>query len=476
MTPRGVDAVWLMGVWERSPAGVAARPATRLSRWRRSAPRCPTSPTTTSSGRPTASAATRSTPASAVAAGLATARPGPGRGEACGSSLDFVPNHVAPDHPWLADHPEYFVQGNGDDLARDPEASSQVGDAVIARGRDPYFPPWPDVAQLNAFAPGLRDAAADDADRHRRPGRRRPLRHGDAAAQRRVRHDLGRAGRRGARARVLDRGASIASARPTRDFLFVAEAYWDLEWELQQLGFDYCYDKRLYDRLAPRGPGSVRGHLHADIGLPAAACPVPREPRRAAGRQRAGARARAGRRGRDRDPARGHALARGPVRGLAGPAAGLPRPAAGRAGRRRAARLPPRARGGRARGPPWRLVALRGDRLARRLDLRAAADLVLERTRGPPVARGRERRPRARRGAACACRGATWPGARGAWRTASRATRSSATATSWPTRACSCSSRPGAPTSSPGQRPDRQLSPRTPPGCRRGACRRRDRR
>ena len=32
---------------------------------------------------------------------------------------------------------------------------------MIARGRDPYFPPWPDVAQLNAFAPGLRDAAAE---------------------------------------------------------------------------------------------------------------------------------------------------------------------------------------------------------------------------------------------------------------------------------------------------------------------------
>ena len=32
-------------------------------------------------------------------------------------------------------------------------------------------------------------------------------------------------------------------------FVFIAEAYWDLEWELQQQGFDYCYDKRLYDRL-----------------------------------------------------------------------------------------------------------------------------------------------------------------------------------------------------------------------------------
>jgi hypothetical protein len=45
--------------------------------------------------------------------------------------------------------------------------------------------------------------------------------------------------------------------------LFIAEAYWDLEWELQQQGFDYCYDKRLYDRLVHDGAEEVRGHLTA---------------------------------------------------------------------------------------------------------------------------------------------------------------------------------------------------------------------
>jgi len=45
------------------------------------------------------------------------------------------------------------------------------------------------------------------------------------------------------------------------EFIFAAEAYWGLEWELQQLGFDYCYDKRLDDRLLHEGPGAVRGHL-----------------------------------------------------------------------------------------------------------------------------------------------------------------------------------------------------------------------
>jgi hypothetical protein len=48
------------------------------------------------------------------------------------------------------------------------------------------------------------------------------------------------------------------------DLLFVAEAYWDLEWALQHQGFDHCYDKRLYDRLGHEDAGSVRAHLQAD--------------------------------------------------------------------------------------------------------------------------------------------------------------------------------------------------------------------
>jgi hypothetical protein len=47
--------------------------------------------------------------------------------------------------------------------------------------------------------------------------------------------------------------------------LFIAEAYWDLEWELQQQGFDFCYDKKLYDRLEHSDAESIRLHLCADL-------------------------------------------------------------------------------------------------------------------------------------------------------------------------------------------------------------------
>jgi hypothetical protein len=55
----------------------------------------------------------------------------------------------------------------------------------------------------------------------------------------------------------------VKKAHP--NFQFMAEAYWDLEWELQQKGFDFCYDKRLYDRLEHDNAESVRLHLCADL-------------------------------------------------------------------------------------------------------------------------------------------------------------------------------------------------------------------
>jgi hypothetical protein len=48
-------------------------------------------------------------------------------------------------------------------------------------------------------------------------------------------------------------------------FLFIAEAYWDLEWQLQQEGFDFCYDKTLYDRIEHGNAESIRLHLCADL-------------------------------------------------------------------------------------------------------------------------------------------------------------------------------------------------------------------
>jgi hypothetical protein len=89
--------------------------------------------------------------------GLAIARQELAR-RGMGLILDFVPNHVAPDSPWILEHPEHFMQGSAADLESNPAAYMQIGEKFFARGKDPFFPPWSDVVQVNAFAPGFRQA------------------------------------------------------------------------------------------------------------------------------------------------------------------------------------------------------------------------------------------------------------------------------------------------------------------------------
>ncbi len=75
--------------------------------------------------------------------------------------LDYVPNHVAPDHPWAIGRPECLLLGSEEELAADPPPSCARPAAIAARGKDPYFAPWPDVVQLDAFSAELRAAVAE---------------------------------------------------------------------------------------------------------------------------------------------------------------------------------------------------------------------------------------------------------------------------------------------------------------------------
>jgi hypothetical protein len=185
--------------------------------------------------------------------------------------LDFVVNHVAPDHQWARQHPEYFIKGTEEDLAREPMNYTKLpasgGKQILAYGRDPYFAGWPDTLQLNYQHAGLREAMT------------RELLH---IAERcdGVRCDMAMLVQPqvfertwGARATPSDvtgpvkasfwRNAIGRVKQKRPDFLFIAEVYWDMEWELQQEGFDYTYDKSLYDRLRAGYGQSVREHLWA---------------------------------------------------------------------------------------------------------------------------------------------------------------------------------------------------------------------
>ena len=160
--------------------GVGAQPG-RRARWRSTSPEPggvvprrarPTSPTPTSSARPTASAATRSTTRFGGRAGLAAARAALAE-RGVRLLVDFVPNHVAPDHPWLDRASRVLRPGHRRRPRRATRRrSSQVGDAV---DRPRPRPVLPAVARRRPARtrsrPALRARGRGDARRHRR---RRP--------------------------------------------------------------------------------------------------------------------------------------------------------------------------------------------------------------------------------------------------------------------------------------------------------------
>jgi glycosidase len=178
--------------------------------------------------------------------------------------LDFVPNHMGPDHPWVEDHPEYFIAGSELDLARAPRNYTWVkrkkGDMLLALGRDPYFAGWPDTLQLNYANPATQEAMIGELQKI-------------AGQCDGVRCDMAMLVLPDVFERTWGQRAPLFWPRATQrvrervaGFTFMAEVYWDLEWTLQQQGFDYTYDKRLYDRLREGHARPVREHLHADPG------------------------------------------------------------------------------------------------------------------------------------------------------------------------------------------------------------------
>jgi glycosidase len=177
--------------------------------------------------------------------------------------LDFVPNHVAPDHPWLKRHSDFFVHATLQDLAAAPQNYCRMqtpeGPMLLAYGRDPYFPGWPDTLQLNYANKETQEAMIGELLRISRQC--------DG-----VRCDMAMLVTPNVFKRTWGLTAepfwpeAIRRVRDrTRGFTFMAEVYWDMEFELQQQGFDYTYDKRLYDRLREQQARAVREHLFADI-------------------------------------------------------------------------------------------------------------------------------------------------------------------------------------------------------------------
>jgi glycosidase len=261
----GFDGVWLMGVWERSPCAreVARSVPDLVAEYQRVLPGFAAEDVV---GSPYA---VHRYEVDAALGGREALMELRARLHRAGLRLvlDFVPNHLAIDHSWVHEHPGRFVQATPDRLATAPQnyfpREIDGNRHTFAHGRDPNYSGWTDTVQLDY--------------------RRRDTRHamtevfaGIADQCDGARCDMAMLVIRDVFLRTWggefdDPGASfwtdaigrVKAAHP--GFLAIAEVYWDLEYHLQQLGFDYTYDKRLYDRLVNGDADSVRAHLRADL-------------------------------------------------------------------------------------------------------------------------------------------------------------------------------------------------------------------
>ena len=191
-----------------------------------------------------------------------------------GLILDFVANHTARDAEWLSTHPEYYVHGQEGDAELYPDMyftkNSESEEDTIALGRDPAFMAWRDTAQLNIFSRETQQALIGELQRVARlcDGVRCDM------AMLLLRDVFARTWSRNLPSLTVDgedeefwKTAIAAVKEKHSSFLFLGEAYWNRDWDLQDLGFDFTYDKVLYDRLLREGATSVRDHLMAEFSF-----------------------------------------------------------------------------------------------------------------------------------------------------------------------------------------------------------------
>lgn len=179
--------------------------------------------------------------------------------------LDFVPNHTAIDSPTVTSAPDLYINTGTQEPHTHKEWFFQNENGVwIAHGRDPYFAPWTDTAQLNYFNPATKKFMLDNLLKVAQlcDGVRCDM---AMLSLNKVHRDTWWEFIGGNLPKEEFWSVALETVRRVHpDFTFIAEVYWGLEWEIQQMGFDYTYDKVLYDRLRFSTPQDIKGHLRAE--------------------------------------------------------------------------------------------------------------------------------------------------------------------------------------------------------------------
>ncbi len=182
--------------------------------------------------------------------------------------LDFIPNHFHADSSLIESNSDIFLPGTDEMLVKDGHTfyRSEIDNNIYCHGRDPYFPAWQDTIQINFFHPEARKFLTEQL-----------LRLTEFCDG--VRCDMAML----ALAKVFENTwgevlKTVSAHKPEKefwqdairtvkekrnDFLFIGEAYWNTELTMQKIGFDFTYDKSLYDKLLNEKAPSIREHLRA---------------------------------------------------------------------------------------------------------------------------------------------------------------------------------------------------------------------
>ncbi len=181
--------------------------------------------------------------------------------------LDFIPNHFGAETNWLKDKSEIFLQADKDLYQKDTFTFFENNSKYFAHGRDPLFPAWTDTVQINYFNTEAREFMTDIllkltevCDGVRCDMSMLPLNNVFENTWLGV---LNRTKYTKPKDEFWETAIKKVKEK-SPSFIFMAEAYWDLEWDLQQLGFDFTYDKRFTDRLSSGDIQGVKAHLNAD--------------------------------------------------------------------------------------------------------------------------------------------------------------------------------------------------------------------
>jgi 3',5'-cyclic AMP phosphodiesterase CpdA len=181
-----------------------------------------------------------------------------------------VPNHFSADSSLIKTDPYIFLEGGHDELINNSNTfykPFEDDDVIFAHGRDPFFPAWEDTIQVNYFNPDAREfmiktlmALTELCDGVRCDMAMLSLNDIFKRTWGSVVSQMGYEQPQDEFWKICI--GSVKDVCP--DFIFLAEVYWDLEGDLQQMGFDYTYDKRLTDRLRAGNVKDIREHLWAE--------------------------------------------------------------------------------------------------------------------------------------------------------------------------------------------------------------------